>query len=58
MFMKTFEEKWTAWVDGELSGRELANSRRRCRTKLPPKRKKLDAQKLGAAFEGEMGART
>ena len=22
--MKTFEEKWTAWLDGELTGRELA----------------------------------
>src|SRR6266478_3328220 len=22
--MKTFEEKWTAWVDGQLSGRELS----------------------------------
>ena len=22
--MKTFEEKWTAWIDGELSGQELA----------------------------------
>ncbi len=21
--MKTFEEKWTAWLDGELSGKEL-----------------------------------
>ncbi len=23
MFMKTFEEKWTAWIDDQLSGREL-----------------------------------
>ena len=22
--MKTFEEKWTAWIDGELRGQELA----------------------------------
>ena len=22
--MKTFEEKWTAWIDGELAGDELA----------------------------------
>ena len=22
--MKTFEEKWTAWIDGELTGAELA----------------------------------
>jgi len=21
--MKTFEEKWTAWLDGQLSGKEL-----------------------------------
>ena len=25
MFMKTFEEKWTAWLDGQLSGQELAD---------------------------------
>jgi anti-sigma factor RsiW len=24
MFMKTFEEKWTAWVDGELTEAESA----------------------------------
>jgi negative regulator of sigma E activity len=24
MFMKTFEEKFTAWVDGQLKGRELS----------------------------------
>ena len=23
-FMKTFEEKWTAWLDDQLSGRELS----------------------------------
>src|SRR5207245_4051394 len=23
MFMKTFEEKWTAWIDDQLTGREL-----------------------------------
>jgi hypothetical protein len=23
MFMKTFEEKWTAWIDDHLTGREL-----------------------------------
>src|SRR5947207_11590607 len=23
MFMTTFEEKWTAWIDDELTGREL-----------------------------------
>ena len=22
--MKTFEEKWTAWLDGQLSGPELS----------------------------------
>ena len=22
--MKTFEEKWTAWLDGQLSARELS----------------------------------
>src|SRR5437899_12630784 len=23
MFMKTFEEEWTAWIDDQLTGREL-----------------------------------
>src|SRR5437868_14360920 len=23
MFLKTFEEKWTAWIDDQLTGREL-----------------------------------
>ena len=23
--MKTLEEKWTAWLDGQLSGKELAD---------------------------------
>ena len=31
--MKTFEEKWTAWLDDELTGEELA----RFETSLPDK---------------------
>jgi len=39
IFMKTFEEKWTAWLDGELSGMSSLNLKLRCRTERPRKRR-------------------
>lgn len=46
MCMKTFEEKFTAWVDGKLAGAELAEFER----SLEPAQlaERGDAQKLGA----------
>jgi anti-sigma factor RsiW len=41
--MKTFEEKWTAWLDGELSGKELADFET-----LLPDRGAAEAEKLSA----------
>src|SRR6266571_1717800 len=41
--MKTFEEKWTAWVDGQLSGRELLEFE----ASLPDKAA-AEAEKAGA----------
>ena len=45
--MKTFEEKWTAWIDGELSGTELAEFEASLPDKAAAEAEKHDAQKLG-----------
>jgi hypothetical protein len=45
--MKTFEEKWTAWIDGELSGAELAEFEASLPDKAAAAAEKRDAQKLG-----------
>ena len=44
--MKTFEEKWTAWIDGELSGAELAQFEASLPDKAAAEAEKRDAQKL------------
>jgi anti-sigma factor RsiW len=49
--MKTFEEKWTAWIDGELSGDELAEFERSLPDKAAAEAEKRDAQKLGAFLQ-------
>ena len=45
--MKTFEEKWTAWIDGELSGADLAEFEASLPNKAAAEAEKRDAQKLG-----------
>jgi anti-sigma factor RsiW len=45
--MKTFEEKWTAWIDGELSGRDLIEFEASLPDKAAAEAERLDAQKLG-----------
>jgi anti-sigma factor RsiW len=45
--MKTFEEKWTAWIDGELSGRDLIKFEASLPDKAAAEAERLDAQKLG-----------
>jgi anti-sigma factor RsiW len=45
--MKTFEEKWTAWIDGELSGDELAEFEASLPDKAAAEAEKRDVQKLG-----------
>jgi hypothetical protein len=45
--MKTFEEKWTAWIDGELSGAELAEFEASLPDKAAAEAEKRGAQKLG-----------
>jgi hypothetical protein len=56
--MKTFEEKWTAWLDGQLSGRELAEFEASLPDKAAAEAEKAEAKKLGALLKREIGAQT
>src|SRR5262249_54883135 len=54
--MKTFEEKWTAWLDGQLSGRELSEFEASLPDKAAAAAEKADARKLAALLKRELGA--
>ncbi|HWY41825.1 MAG TPA: hypothetical protein VNX27_13630 [Chthoniobacterales bacterium] len=54
--MKTFEEKWTAWLDGRLSGRELIEFESSLPDLAAAEAEKHDAHKLGAFLKKELGA--
>src|SRR5205823_12606938 len=54
--MKTFEEKWTAWLDGQLTGKELIEFEASLPDKAAAKLEKRDAKKLGALLKRELGA--
>jgi anti-sigma factor RsiW len=54
--MKTFEEKWTAWLDGRLSDRELAEFEASLPDKAAAEAEKEEAKKLGALLKRELGA--
>jgi len=54
--MKTFEEKWTAWLDGQLSGRELIEFEASLPDLAAAEAEKRDAQELGAFLKKELGA--
>src|SRR5689334_5503019 len=56
--MKTFEEKFTAWVDGKLSGKELAEFEESLPDKAAAEAEKQHAKKLGAFLKQELGAHT
>jgi hypothetical protein len=43
--MKTFEEKWTAWLDGQLTGRELQEFEASLPDKAAAEDEKADARK-------------
>jgi hypothetical protein len=53
--MKTFEEKWTAWLDGQLSGRELSEFEASLPDKAAAEAEKAGARKLGALLKSELG---
>ena len=55
--MKTFEENWTAWLDGQLTGRELSEFEASLPDKAAAETEKADARKLGALLKRELSAR-
>ena len=54
--MKTFEEKWTAWLDGELRGNELAEFEASLPDRAAAEAEKHEAQKLGALLKQRLRA--
>jgi anti-sigma factor RsiW len=58
MFMKTFEQKWTAWLDGLLAGKDLAEFEASLSEsdKAAAEADKRDAKKLGALLKQHLGA--
>jgi anti-sigma factor RsiW len=52
--MKTFEEKWTAWLDGQLSGQELSEFEASLPDKAAAEAEKGDARKLGVLLKREL----
>jgi hypothetical protein len=56
--MKTFEEKWTAWLDGQLSGRELAEFEASLPDKAAAEAEKTSARKLRQLLRNELRVRT
>ena len=54
--MKTFEEKWTAWLDGKLSGKELVEFEASLPDKAAAEAEKHDTHKLGALLKEQLGA--
>jgi hypothetical protein len=54
--MKTFEEKWTAWLDGQLSGRELSDFEASLPNKAAAEAERADARKLSTLLKRELRA--
>ena len=54
--MKTFEEKWTAWLDDQLSGRELSEFEASLPDKAAAQAEKAGAKKLGELLKRELTA--
>src|SRR5262249_3340532 len=54
--MKRFEEKWTAWLDDQLSGRELSDFEASLPDTATAQAEKADAKKLGELLKRELGA--
>ena len=55
--MKTFEEKWTAWIDGELTGAELAEFEASLPDKVAAEAEKREAQQLGTFLKEHLPCR-
>jgi len=54
--MKTFEEKWTAWLDDQLSGRELSEFEASLSDKAAAQAEKTEAKKLSELLKRELSA--
>jgi hypothetical protein len=54
--MKTFEEKWTAWLDDQLGGKELVEFEASLSDKARADGEKQEAHKLGALLKDHLGA--
>lgn len=57
MFMKTFEEKWTAWIDDELSERERVEFEHSLEDRSGAEAEKKQARKLGAFLKEQLQPR-
>src|ERR1700704_5433099 len=55
--MKTFEEKWTAWIDGELTGAELVEFAASLPDKAAAEIETRDAQQLGTFLKEHLPCR-
>lgn len=53
--MKTFEENWTAWIDGELAGKELAEFEASLPDRAAAEAEKQDALKLRTFLKQQLG---
>ena len=53
--MKTFEEKWTAWIDDQLSGKELADFEASLPDRAAAEAEKQSARQLGTLLKRELG---
>lgn len=54
--MKTFEEKWTAWLDDQLTGKELEDFEASLPDKAAAEAEKREARKLGTLLKQELSA--
>ena len=54
--MKTFEEKWTAWLDGQLTGKELEAFEASLPDISAAELEKQDAQKLSVLLKAQVAA--
>lgn len=52
--MKTFEEKWTAWIDGQLSEAERAEFEASLEDRVGAEAEKLQAKKLGSLLKEQL----
>ena len=54
--MKTFEEEWTAWLDDQLTGRELSEFEASLPDKTAAEAEKTEAKRLGELLKRELSA--